>query len=466
MKGLFISNLNSFGDDQINNGGAGSGNFIKQSDNSLAQVLSDCSADSIENLSVAYLDTDTDPKAPLNFFKYLVGATPAESTVKFPEGVDIDHVEVYEEGEESIEETVTPLASGVKAVFGCDSSKAKYILCPGISATYFTGGKYYKVPLLIQIVDFNTTTGILKGKPVTGKYDSESNSYALDIAIQPKVYKINGDTVLSSDNILFALTDIPDLSKLPDMASGNVFILKKDCPSISDSAKAGDVFVFGQPPMMKDALGADGLQQIPDTWIKLYSMSDKLKAFLDDPEKTFKVSVAGTDYDLKPKVLLFDQTLSDLQYVNGRCTAHVTSATTSDLPASVISLSDDMKSKFYIGQKILFNLNLNGAPDSNFSQHPNQLVLMVIAKDATSGSPIVKPINAPADRPMLPSIKPADDLIFLDERPKVEQSIALVANDIVIKISDKVRNCKAGEIIAFVGGDILPVDFHDLMQQK
>lgn len=465
MKGLFISNLNSFGDDQVNNGGAGSGSFIKQSDNSLAQVLSDCSADSIENLSVAYLDADTDPKAPINFFKYLVGATPAESTVKFPEGVDIDRVDVYEEGGESIEETVTPLASGVKAVFGCDSTKAKYILCPGIPATYFFGGKLYNVPLLIQIVDFNTTTGILKGKPVTGKYDADDNSYALDIAIQPKGCIIKDKAVLSYDNVFFALTDIPDFSKLPDMPAENVFVLKKDCPAISDSAKSGDVFVFGQPPLLRDSLGQDGLTPIPNSWIKLYSMSDKLKAFLDDPEKTYKISVGDTEYDLKPKVLLFNQTLSDLQYVNGRFIAHVTSSTTAGLPMSVIQLSDDMKSKFYIGQKILFNCNLHG-DSSDYSEHPNQLVLMVADRDASSGMPIVKPINAPADWPLLPAIKPADDLIFIDERPGVEQSIALVANDIRITISEKVRDCKAGEIVAFVDGDILPVDFHDLMQQK
>lgn len=445
MLGLFVSCVNSLGNQMAK----GSSLLdVLGGKSSIIDILQDESADSIMNLDVTYYDNPkVDPKAAHDFGKFLTGDSASASVVRFPEGISKSN-----------------LADGVKAEFSGDPDNARYLVCPYVRAEYFNGSSIFNMPLVIKIDAFDKDSGLLKGSLVTGHYDSESGSYGLGSGIEDTHIVKYNDRLQRIDTLFFALSDIPDFSALSEDSKYSAFILKSDCPAIRKDAKKGDVFVFGQSEFEEESVDSSEREPVLDSWIKLYSLKDKLDLLIDNPKKEFMMRIDGDDVVLDPKAFMYDHEFSShTECDHGSHSFATASAIPGGRTQVVFPVPEEDRDKLYLMEELLVeNVCATGYNDAGVIEHPVRL--MVAGFDANSGNPIVRAVNGIIDNPddlsaPLPSIPAGSKITILDDREKVTPTLALMLNDLKLKVNDIERECRRGELIALVGDKIIPVEF-------
>ncbi|MCM1490710.1 MAG: hypothetical protein NC095_07785 [Muribaculum sp.] len=453
MLGLFISNLNCLGHDIINGSSS-----LTSAAKTIIDVLQDNSVDNVENLKLTFYDNpQVNPKAALDFSKFLVADDYPGSAVRFPLGI-----------------SKTGLSDGVKAEFSCDPDLTKYLVCPVVKAEYYNNGELYDVPLVIAVDEFDRESGLLKGHLVTGFYDDESGSYIMRYGIEAKQYKFDrfANKYGFIDNLFYALSDIPDLSAMTPESRFNAFILQSDCPAIREDAKAGDVFIFGNS--LYGEAEVDDLDRIPvlDSWVKLYSLKEKYDFLMADKEKKFKVEIDGKDYELAPDVFLTDQLLSShVGFDRGSYKIESIAFMRGDRPQNILQINPEDAKNLYSLETLLVEdvagFDSEGNENSDFPLH-----VIVVAFDTQTGSPIIKALNGyrnDSDNDQnityLPEIQAGTTITVLDDRPKVSPTIALIMNPLTIKVNDNERECKVGELVALVDDMIVPIEFDSICRQ-
>lgn len=456
MLGLFISCMNGIGN-QIANGNSLSD--LVGGGSSVIDILQDESADNILNVSVTYYDNpNVDPKAAHNFSQFFAADSIRDCVVKIPEGM-----------------TNASLVEGTHIQINCDPEKMKYLVCPLVKAEYLKDDTLYDVPLIIKVDSYNAESGMLKGSLITGHYDYESQKYVLHPAIGSKNFARNDMSNLFEyhDVVLFALSDIPDLSTISEDSRYSAFILESDCPAIRKDAKKGDVFVFGQSGYQMEQVDSDEQAPVADSWIKLYSLQDKLAKLLKSKDRKFSINVDGEDIELQPKAFLFDQEFSShTEYDKGKFSFIIDSDCDGDRVNTVIYPTSDMlpfEDHFYLFEKLVVE-DIQGYDPDGKTRTEDPLVLLIISKDNASGFPIVRALNGYKNSPddyacMIPEIPAGSKITILDDREKVTPTLALMLNDLKLKVNDIERECRRGELIALVGDKIIPVEFDTFFRE-
>lgn len=441
MSDLFLSRINALGH-QVSNGGSVS-DLLGGRASSTIDLIQDESADNIENLAVTYYDKpDIDPKAAHNFSKFIAGKSLADSVVTFPDGI-----------------VRSLLSHGVRAVFSGSPDNARYLVCPYINAEYFNGSSLFKMPLVIRIDEFDKDSSLLKGSLVTGVYDADSDSYSLAYDIENTHLLIYNGSPMRLQTVFFALSDLPDLSAVSDDSRFSAFILKSDCPAIRKDARKGDVFVFGQSLFMEAAVDSSEHEPVLDSWIKLYSLQDKLDLLLNNPEKEFNINVDGRDVVLAPKAFMYDQLFSSHVDYDKEAHSFLTTSTYAGGKTSMyLNIPVGEEVNLYAMEELLVNgVNTDGAEDN-----PLRLVVKEINQN---GQVVVSAANGEPSGSVsdiyckIPPIPEGSRITVLDNREKISPTIALMLNDLTLTVDNNVRECKRGEVVAIVGDKIVPVEF-------
>lgn len=455
MLGLFISNLNCLGFQEAN------GNLaIGSGSNSLVDVLRDYSIKNVNNLAVKYYnEADVDPKASHNFMKYLAGDSLKASVVKFPNGL----VECDLEGFEDLGMEMS-LKEGAKVEFASSMPDAKYLVCPHFSAEYCKDGEVYDIPLIIKIESLDADSGLMTGSLVTGRYDAESESYHLDGSIEKSHAVIRNKVLEMVDNIFYALSDIPDLSEISKDSKFNVFVLQCDCPAIREDAKKGDVFVFGQSEYSEEQIDSLERVEVLDSWIKLYSLEDKIDAFLKEEYKKITLTIDGKEMDLDARVQLNDLYLStEGHHTKEMMTTEKFSGNTTQ---GILPISPEDAKSIYIGQELVVE-GVNGYQEDGRTPSENTLKLLVVGNDIATGMPVVRALNGSisAGNMYIPFIPAESIVVAIDNRPSLAPSVVLSANDMHVHIKDSEYDFREGEVFAVVNGNIYPIEFDAIASQ-
>lgn len=455
MLGLFISNLNALGFEEAN------GNLVLGSaSNSLVDVLRDYSINNVNNLAVKYYNVaDVDPKNSHNFMKYLAGDSLKASAVKFPNGLVESNEEWYDD-----EKVKMSLKEGAKVEFASSMPDAKYLVCPHFQAEYCKDGEIYDIPLVIRIESLDADSGIMTGSLVTGRYDAESSSYHLDGSIEKSHPVIKNNALEKVDNIFYALSDIPDLSAISEDSKYSVFVLQCDCPAIREDAKKGDVFVFGQSKYSEEQIDSQEREEVLDSWIKLYSLEDKIQAFLKEENKKIKLTIDGSEMELEARVQLNDLYLSaDGNHAKEMLTVEKIDG---NEDKTILRISPEDAKSIYIGQELVAE-GVNGYDDDGMTPSENTLKLIVVDKDSASGLPVVAALNGynMSSKTYIPRIPAETIIVAIDNRPTLAPSVVLSANDMHVHVLDSEYDFREGEVFAVVDGSVYPIEFDAIASQ-
>lgn len=448
MLGLFISNLNCIGKEEAN------GNLtIGSGSSSMVDTLRDYSINNVNNCAVKYYNVaDADPKAAHNFIKYLAGDTMKASAVKFPEGL-----------------TERDLTEGVFAEFATSLPDTKYLVCPHFLAKYYKDGEAYDIPLIIKVESLDAESGLMTGSLVTGLYDAESGAYHLNGSLGKTHPVVVNGIIEKVDNIFYALTDIPDLSKISEDSKYNVFVLQCDCPAIREDAKKGDVFVFGQSKYSEEQIDSQEREEVLDSWIKLYSLAEKLDAFLKDESKKINLTIDGSEMQLDARVFINDMYLS----AQGNHTKEITlleDAGGTGVPQCKLQISPKDAKSLYLMQE-LYVKDIEGyEEDGRTPEADSNLRLIITGFDSASGMPVVRVLNGfrssdDGTNSIIPNMLEGSTIVAIDNRQILAPSVVLSANDMHLHILDAEYDFREGEVFAVVDGKVYPIEFDAIASQ-
>lgn len=426
MGGFYLSNINSIGK-QMDNGNI----HLGSDQNTVFDKIDDESIGHTDHLSVMPYTGAVDPKAAVNFSHFLVGDSIRSAVVQI------------------LQDCSDLLTDELKVRFNCNADDVKYLVAPSVAANFIVDGNSYELPLILQVISYDNDTNVVSVKVITGVLD-DTDAYNL-----PRTLRQN--------ELLFALSDIPDIAGIADALPACAVALAAKCPAVRKDAGKDDVFVFTQSKFDMLRLDADQKCPVPASWIKMHSLAEKAQIIMDNPELKFKVNVEGQEYNL-PLCLL-----------NGNMKEEVCFTHPSGFEAgrSNISINISPDNPFFhllhVGSRLSVD-GVNGYVGDDSKPDPRTILVLEISKIEETGNMLCIGVNGrrfSADDPasVIPSIPAGAKFSLLGDNKINFNCAALVLEDQDLVQDGILYSLKKGEFCIMIPGHVAPVEFDALLRQ-